>query len=227
MFNKQILQKFDINKFKKNAPFPHFNFDGFLEQPYFDELYTKYPPLSLFAKEDPSNRDYGQRPHRRYYMYYEQIKSSGLGRIELNKLPKIWQEFIGLIYSNKEYQKFIKNCFGCAKLRIRIDWHSTPNGMDVSPHKDSVGKLGTHLFYFNTKENWKEEWGGEILCLGGLKSEKENPEINEFNIIKKYPILDNKSLLFQRTNKSWHAVDVIKCPEDYYRRLCSIVFLKK
>jgi hypothetical protein len=35
----------------------------------------------------------------------------------------------------------------------------------VSPHCDSPKKLGSHIFYLNTKEDWDPSWGGETLIL--------------------------------------------------------------
>jgi hypothetical protein len=101
----------------------------------------------------------------------------------------------------------------------------TPPGKDVSPHVDSKGKAGSHLFYM-VDDDWVPEWGGSTYVLADQKNDIPNPEIEDFIQHARVEIAGNKSFIFKNTKNAWHAVDQIKCPIDRYRKLVSIVCLK-
>ena len=95
----------------------------------------------------------------------------------------------------------------------------------MSPHCDSRRKLGSHIFYFNTAQDWNPAWGGETLLLddGGSFNRKSAPHFDDFRHVTVAEALDNRSLLFARTGHSWHGVREIKCPEGQLRKVFIIV----
>ena len=60
------------------------------------------------------------------------------------------------IFQSKEYHIFLRRTLGCNDFRMRIDFHRTRGGLDVS-HIDSIGKIGSHLFYF-MEMNGQMKW---------------------------------------------------------------------
>ena len=86
-------------------------------------------------------------------------------------------------------------------------------------------KLGSHIFYFNTAEDWDPAWGGETLILddGGRFNQKSAPDFEEFERIIASENLGNHSLLFHRQGNSWHGVREIRCPEGRYRKIFIVV----
>jgi len=88
--------------------------------------------------------------------------------------------------------------FGRDSLSLTLHWHYAPRGCSVSPHCDAVRKLGSHLCYFNTEEDWDPSWGGQTLLLD-----------------------------FMREDSSWHGVRTLQCPEGGYRKVFVVVIEDK
>lgn len=227
--NYELMDLFDKSLFTDNKPFPHYCFGGLQRQDAFEMLVENFPQIGILKEEKNSPRKYSQRSHDRFYACCQNTHVTGLlaqFALQINELPKIWQDYINSMYSDKIYKEFISDLFRTDKFVMRFDWHMTPRENDVSPHIDSVGKVGTHIFYYMTDANWNNNWGGETLVLDDKKTKKMNPEVSDFGAIRKSEILNNKSFLFQNTTNAWHAVDKITCPENIYRRMSSIIFLK-
>jgi hypothetical protein len=81
--------------------------------------------------------------------------------------------------------------------------------------------LGTHIFYFNTEDDWAEDWGGRILLLddGGKWHPHTGPGFDDLKTSVSLDPRGNGSLLFQRTEHSWHGVRPLACPPDALRKL--------
>ena len=110
-------------------------------------------------------------------------------------------------------------------MKLNFHWHYTPTGCSVSPHCDSVYKLGTHIFYFNTEQDWDSSWGGETLLLddGERFDYRSAHDFDEFE--KQIPSIasGNRSLIFSRTDRSWHGVREVRCPPGRYRKVFIVV----
>ena len=52
---------------------------------------------------------------------------------------------------------------------MRIDFHRTRGGLDVSHHIDSIGKIGSHLFYFIQLDEWTDDMGSKTIFYRGKK----------------------------------------------------------
>ena len=94
----------------------------------------------------------------------------------------------------------------------------------MSPHVDSAKKIGTHIFYFNTSEDWRPEWGGATLVLGGKRTPAMNPDFDDFTDVEAAQIIDNRSFLFRNSAQSWHGVRALTSPAGSYRQLFNVIF---
>lgn len=225
----RMLRDFATEDFTLQQPFPWFSFQDVLRPEAFQALYDNFPSLAMFEKHNGIERAYGQRPHNRYYLAYEQSiynnrQAGSEGVVALSDLPVVWQQFILEIQGNSEYAAFAKRMLGVEDFVVRFAWHVGVAGSEVSPHRDSYTKLGTHIFYFNTSADWQPEWGGSILVLKDKKVQQDNPDLADFGQAIGCDIRDNRSFLFKNTENAWHGVEKLSCPEGHYRRLFNVVF---
>ena len=225
----QLLDSFDQQFFKQNQPFPWYNFHNFLTSEGFEKLLTDFPPLELFEKHQGIERLYGQRPHNRYYLAYEtsiyhQIDHKDKGIVEYKNLPASWQMFIQELETSQDYQNFVKSLFEVTDFRIRYAWHMGVTNSEVSPHRDSNRKIGTHILYFNTSDAWDTAWKGETLVLGNKLNDAMNPDFSDFATVIPAQLTNSHSFIFKNTPNAWHGVKPLTCPEGKYRRLFNIIF---
>ncbi|MDL2407116.1 2OG-Fe(II) oxygenase [Rhizobium calliandrae] len=217
-----LLRQFDFDGFKSKAPFPWENIEGFLTKEGFQALYTDYPSLELFEYHNNVRRGHGQRPHNRHFLAYES-SAHHKGVVRHEQLPATWQRFIDEIGTSDEYRRFIRRALGASEFILRYEWHVGSQGSEVSPHLDLPRKLGTHLLYFNTSDDWNHEWGGATLALEGKKIEALNPDFSDFESVSASRITDNRSFLFKNTSLAWHGATALTSPPGSYRRLFNIV----
>lgn len=229
IFNNSKLKSVDRNVFKNTSPSPRHSFNSLLSDEYFIQLTKTFPSLNLFEKHVGIPRAKGQRSHDRWYLALEKSKYGNKelgmkGVVAFEELSIYWKNFINEIKFSKSYNKIIKKLLGNVQYNVRFAWHVASVESDISPHVDSRKKAGTHIFYFNTKEDWKEAWGGHTLFLGGPKHKNLNPEISDFKTVVEIPIIENKSVLFKNTPNAWHGVAPIQCEAGYYRKLFNVIF---
>ncbi len=212
--NIDKLRNLQREDFLAVKPYPYFNSEGVLTQSGFEDLLDNMPPLSMFEKKFGYERRAGQAPHDRFSLEY----TPGMA------VSKPWQEFIAELCSDA-YRSEIARLLGANKVEFRFHWHYTPNGADVSPHCDARREHGSHLFYFNSREDWRPEWGGSTLVLddGGRLSYDSAPDLEEFDAVHECESIGNYSSLMLRTDHAWHAVRPIACPEDRLRRIFIVV----
>ena len=225
----ELLRAFNADGFKQRAPFPWHNLRGFLTPEGFRALYDEFPPLELFEYHNGIQRAYGQRPHNRYYLAYESsiyhagdAPQSGVVRHE--QLPSAWRRFMDELETSEEYHAFAHRVLDVPAFSTRYAWHVGSQGSEVSPHLDAPEKLGTHILYFNTSEEWDAAWGGATLVLGGKQTAAMNPDFTDFATRDEARITDNHSFLFKNTPHSWHGATALACPEGSYRRLFNVIF---
>jgi hypothetical protein len=222
------LRAFDADGFKSKAPFPWHNLRGFLTTEGFRLLYDNFPPLELFEYHHNIRRAHGQRPHNRYYLAYENSiyhKEADRGVVRHHQLPGAWQRFMDELGSSDEYHRFVRRALGVPAFKTRYAWHVGTQASEVSPHLDDITiKLGIHILYFNTSDEWNPDWGGATLVLGGKQTEAMNPDFCDFKTCEEARIVDNRSFLFKNTPNAWHGATALTCPADNYRRLFNIIF---
>lgn len=208
------LEALDPVAYQTQTPYPWVNPEGILTPEGFDVLRKNLPDVSIFRKDFDVPRKSGQTPHNRFNLEYR--KDTPLGG------P--WKEFIGELTADR-YRRSLCRLIGVRDLEFNFHWHYTPNGCSVSPHCDANRKLGSHIFYFNTEEDWKPEWGGETLVLDdhGRFDVKSAPAFEDFDQTIHSETMGNRSFIFTRLGNSWHGVREINCPEGYLRRVFIVV----
>jgi hypothetical protein len=205
--------------FLTRKPFPWSILQGVIREDGFLRLCSELPSPGLFQAQFGVGRAYGQQSHDRYALQYHPRLDS--------KLPPAWREFIGELHE-EPYRAFLRSTFGLGpneRFVLSMHWHHAPNGASVSPHTDARRKIGSHIFYFNTKDDWNPEWGGQTLVLddGGGLSAHASPDVEALKQVAASEILGNKSFIFKRTEHSWHAVKPITCPPDRLRKVFIVV----
>jgi len=208
------LNSLSPREFRNTRPYAWMNPQGFLTEQGFATLRDALPDISLFQSTFGQTRHHGQKNHDRFSLEY---------RPDLDIDP-VWHAFMAEL-NGPEYTRWLKKCFSAWNLKLSAHWHYTPNGCSVSPHCDSRKKLGSHIFYFNTEQDWQEAWGGETIVLDdhGEFTDRSAPEFSDFYAETAATTLGNRSLLFKRTNHAWHGVKAVQCPEGAFRKVFIVV----
>ena len=212
------LEDLDPEKYRRQVPYPWVNPEGILTPTGFDILRENLPDVSIFKKEFGAPRRAGQAPHNRYTLEYT------------SNTPVIgpWKAFIEELTADR-YRRAICRLVGVRDLELNFHWHYTPNGCSVSPHCDAKRKLGSHIFYLNTDEDWDPKWGGETVVLddGGRFDTNSAPEFEDFDRAMPSETMGNRSFIFSRQGSSWHGVREINCPEGYMRKVFIVVLNRR
>lgn len=210
-----VLKKFDIDLFIRKNPFPYGEINGLLLKDKFEKLREELPHKKLFSEQKGNHRRYGQKSHDRLSLDFNSA----------TPVSKTWKNLVDEIETGK-YREFINRVLGTDKFHFKYHWHYTESAASVSPHCDAEWKLGSHIFYFNSHQNWDPIWGGQTVILddNGEKNFRSAPDFNDFKRQIEIPCIGNHSLLFKRTNHSWHGVRRINCPENKLRRVFIIEF---
>jgi hypothetical protein len=208
------LDAIETAAFQSQTPYPWINPQGLVTADGFCRLAETLPDVSQFERVFGKARAHGQQSHDRYTLEYHKSLD----------LPSTWREFMAEMESDR-YQRFIRRLFGRGGFRLRYHWHYTPTGCSVSPHCDARDKLGSHIFYLNTADDWQAEWGGETVVLddSGRFKRSSAPAFDDFDSAVAAKTMDNHSFIFARQGNSWHGVREIGCPEDRLRKVFIVV----
>lgn len=208
------LDALDATAFQTRRPYPWVNPPDLLTSAGYQRLYETLPDVARFTPMFAVARKHGQQSHDRYALEYHR----GLD------LAPPWREFIAEL-RGPVYRRFLARMLGRRLLSLRLHWHYAPDGCSISPHCDSATKLGSHIFYFNTVDDWDAAWGGQTLILddGGRFNPKSAPAFEEFEGQITADTLGNRSLLFARGTRSWHGMRPIHCPAHAMRRVFIVV----
>jgi len=212
--NFDALDAIDPKGFRQQKPYPWANPEGLLTAEGFEALRLNMPDISLFEQKFGYRRRAGQQPHDRYSLEYE----TGM------EVPQPWIEFIEELRSDR-YRDAIGRLFNARKPEFRFHWHYAPSGCSVSPHCDAKREYGSHLFYFNTDDDWDPAWGGETLVLddGGYMDPNSAPAFEDFRDIITCKSRGNVSAILERSARGWHGVRALTCPEDRMRKTFIVV----
>jgi hypothetical protein len=199
--------------FQQQTPYPWVNVPGTLTEQGYEQLRATLPDISLFEKHVSMKRAFGQGYQDRFLLHYR----PGV------PVAAPWQEFIEEL-RGPAYHAFIRRMFDLPRgksIIFTMEWYFAWQGCAVPPHCDARRKLGTHIFYFNTEDDWAEDWGGRILLLddGGKWHPHTGPGFDDLKTSVSLDPRGNGSLLFQRTEHSWHGVRPLACPPDALRKL--------
>jgi hypothetical protein len=207
------LRSITLEEFMGVEPYPFWNAPMLTDQG-FEDLLHNMPTLADFEEKFGGERRAGQAPHDRYSLEYTPD----------TEVSQPWKEFIGELCSDA-YRNEISRLLGAPRPEFRFHWHYTPSGAAVSPHCDARREHGSHLFYFNSREDWDPAWGGSTLVLddGGRLDYNSAPALEDFDRIIEAESMGNYSNLMLRSDHAWHAVRPIECPQDRLRRIFIVV----
>jgi len=211
--NQKCIEGIQPETFQMRPPYPWINIQNTLTPEGFERLRGNLPDVSLFERQVGIKRAYGQGSHDRYLLHYQ----PGL------PLAEPWRDFIAELYG-ETYMSFLSRMFGPEagkRLILTLEWYFAWQGCAVSPHCDAKRKLATHIFYFNTEADWDSSWGGHILILDDGRRFKPHsaPAFDDLQIGAEIDPRGNGSLLFQRTEHSWHGVRPLQAPPGNLRKL--------
>jgi len=211
--NHDGLRQLSADAFQQQRPYPWVNIQDTLTPQGFERLRDSLPHVSLFTRTTGDRSAYGRAYHDRYILHYRPNVA----------LADPWREFIAELHG-PAYQGFIRRMFGLVpgkRMILTMDWFYAWQGCSVSPHCDAQRKLGTHIFYFNTDEDWNSCWGGNVLIQDddGRLQRRSAPSFDQLKVAASLDPRGNGSLLFQRTAHSWHAVHPLECLPGALRKL--------
>ena len=211
--NRDRLERVSDKSFQTRQPYPWVDIDGILTPEGHELLRQNLPDSSMFERRVGVKRAFGQGYHDRFILHYHPSL----------ELAKPWKEFIAELHG-PTYENLVRRLFGLkqnAPFVLTLEWYYAWQGCGVSPHCDARRKLGTHIFYFNTEEDWDSSWGGRILIMDDGKRLKTHsaPEFDELGVAASLDPRGNGSLLFQRTAHSWHGVRPLESPPGHLRKL--------
>lgn len=216
--DQNTLNSLSNSDFQSNKPYPWVICKKIFLEDSLALLRSNMPDIGLYTYEDGWKRVGGQKPHVRHGLVYKK------GML----IPKPWLSFLDEL-DGPDYRNFLRRMFGVDKFDLTFYWQLTGTGCGVSPHCDSERKIGSHLFYLNDNSDWNQSWGGATLILddeGKLKPES-NPDLEDLKIVARSESVPNSSLLFARTDHSWHGVRELTCPENISRKLFTVIVYKK
>ena len=92
-------------------------------------------------------------------------------------------------------------------LRVHAGFCRYPPGSQLRPHPDQSIRVVTQTVYFN--DPWQQAWGGSLLVLRSSQPADVEQEVA--------PTL-GRSVIFVRSDHSWHAVARVRQGVDAVRR---------
>lgn len=212
--NPDCIERASVSAFQAQKPYPWAHLQGTLTAQGWDDLRATLPDISQFKRMVGVKRAHGQAPHNRGILHYR----------EGMEVAEPWQAFIGELHG-KAYNSFLRRMLDLEpdqKIILTMEWYCAWQGCSVSPHCDARRKLATHIFFFATDEDWPREWGGDILILDdeGRYKAHSAPGFDDLKVAASLDLRKNGSLLFKRTEHSWHGVRPLQSPRaDIYRKL--------
>ena len=161
------MQYLDLNRvntidpaaFQAQQPYPWINPQGLLTPEGYHTLLAHLPTQEQFTPSFGRQRAHGQRSHDRFMLAYH----------DALPVAQEWKDFIAELRGST-YQNFLGRLLGTRAFELRFHWHYTPRGCSISPHCDAQYKLGSHIFYFNTEQDWDLAWGGTYLAARRRRS---------------------------------------------------------
>jgi hypothetical protein len=212
--NRDCIEGVSAGAFQKQKPYPWVNIQNTLTAEGFEHLRAALPDISQFRRMVGVKRGHGQGYHDRAILHY----------LPDITLPQPWKDFIAEL-KGPYYESFLCRMLNVPagnRLILSMEWYYAWQGCGVSPHCDARRKLATHIFYFNTEQDWEANWGGRILILDDERRLKAHsgPSFDKLKVAQSLDPRGNASLLFQRTEHSWHGVRPLESPRpDLLRKL--------
>ena len=212
--NYANLDQVSAADFQAQKPYPWVRVQDTLTDEGWTKLRETLPEIKDFQIMVGVKRSYGQAPHNRGILHY----------LDGMDVAGPWKEFIAELHG-PAYDAFLRRNLGLKPSQIillTMEWYYAWQGCSVSPHCDARRKIATHIFFFADDNDWPREWGGDILILDdeGRFPAHSGPKFDDLKVAASLDLRKNGSLLFQRTEHSWHGVKPLQSPDpDIYRKL--------
>jgi hypothetical protein len=223
-FDPHVLESLTLEEFRAREPFPWHSFDGLLTDDAFARLRADFPRRDLFEWREGLQGQHYTRPHDRWFLEYRPDEPSAPGSARLSDLPDVWQRFLGELQGNTHYRELVTEWLGLDEYELRLTWHLGVTGSEVSPHLDTDKKIGTHIYYFNSADDWDPAWGGNLLVLKNDANGRKDPDFSDLTQEAEVDTLGNRSFLFKNSPRSLHGVRRLECPSGRYRRLFNVCY---
>ena len=199
--------------FTRAQPFPHFTFDGLLDDAYFRRLQQEFPPF------DPANalNDFGKPGGKAVCSRPAQI---GPAYAELDSL-----------FQDRQFLSWMGRATAMEDLLYDPDYygggtHENLSGESLDPHVDFNihprtrwhRRLNLILFL---NDEWSADWGGSLR----LQRDPWGP-VAEDQIVEITPQA-NRCAVFETSERSWHGFPRITIPDshtDRTRRTIAVYF---
>ena len=171
-----VLADLSGEAFRQQRPYPWVNIPNTLTADGFVRLRAALPDASRFERILYPKTPYGGVGHDRLSLHYQRKMPIG----------DTWEEFLAEL-RGPAYASFIRRMYGIPqsqRMLLTFEWYYAWQGCAVSPHCDARRKLGTHIFYFNTEEEWDPAWGGQILIMDddGKRDRHSGPDFKDLKI---------------------------------------------
>ena len=200
-------------EFAAGEPFPHIVIDNFLDPEYCCRLSDEFPAFDAEKARNEFGEIGGKAVHQ-----------------NLPGLGPAYKDFDRMIRS-RDFLTWVEAVTGISKLLYDPDYvgggtHENLDGQDLDPHVDFNyhPTRGLHrrlnlLLFLNPK--WREDWGGslELHRSPWLRSEE--------NHVKTIRPIENRIVLFETSERSWHGFSKIRFQEsqkDLSRRSIAVYF---
>ncbi len=204
------------SQFHGAEPFPHVVIDNFFQPEFLARLHQDFPikneEYDRFCIED------GGKVGTNY--------ANG----SVDTFPEAFKQLDTLVKS-KEFLGLVTEVTGIPKLEYDPDYfgggiRESQSGIFLPPHLDfnHHPKSFSHrrlnlLFYFNP--GWQEAWGGN------LQVHKDPIAFSGRSLVNSYMPINNRCLIFETSEISWHGFDRLNLAEGKSRRTFTIYYYTK
>lgn len=211
--NGSVLAGLSAPAFRQQRPYPWTDIQNSLTAEGYERLRAAMPEAANFTRIEFAKTEGSGVGHDRLLLHYQR----GM------PLPKAWEEFLDEL-RGPEYTSFISRMCGVRntpRLSMTFEWYYAWQGCAVEPHCDARRKLATHIFYFNSDDDWQPAWGGQILIMDddGRLNRRSHPDFKDLKIAATLEACGNGSLLFRRTPHSWHGVLPLRSAPGSLRKI--------
>jgi len=194
------------SNFKLNTqPYTWATIDTFFEEKTAQRLESEWPTLHF-------SHSASQKSH--YNLWDRSIVERGqLETIEdmTETWKKLFYDFLSPAYKNT-MEKMIGIDLSNTELKIRLCKYEGECWM--SPHTDQKSRVVTQIIYLT--EGWEKEWGGNLLILNSVEP---------YSVARQVPPMFNTSVLFRRSDNSFHEVQNVNNLAKYPRKSILVQFV--
>lgn len=210
----------DVNavreRFQSADPFPHAIIDNFFTADFLARLKADFP------QEGDAYREFCKEDDGRIGGNY----ANGV----VSSFPPAFALLDRLVES-EAFRRHVSALTGIDKLEYDVDYFGggiresrtrtfLPPHLDFNYHpKTKSHRRLNLLFYLN--ETWQEEWGGNLQV-----HKDPNVFVND-SLVAQYMPIDNRCLVFETSEVSWHSFDRLQLPEGKTRRAFTIYYYTK